>query len=106
MDPKDPNCEETGSESYLIVRGFKDCPYHADILEKFEETELKADEELEIYYRTSCPGGGRINHDENNKKIEIYGYSQGFGRCDHQITQGYMQEEFPDYEITWSNEGY
>ena len=75
INPKDSNNEKTGDESYLIVRGFMDCPYHADILDKFEQTELSTDDELSQSYRTNCPGGGRINHDEANKKIVIYGYS-------------------------------
>ena len=67
----------------MIVRGFSDCAYHADILDKFVQTELSEDQELAQNYTVECPGGGRIRHDEANKRIEIYGYSQGFGRCDH-----------------------
>ena len=37
IEPKDKDAEETGSDEYLIVRGWKDCPYHADVLDKFQE---------------------------------------------------------------------
>ena len=89
IEPKDKDCEETGSDKYLIVRGWRDCGYHADVLDKFQHEEL-TDDELEEYYTSDCPGGGRINHDPNAKKIVIYGYSQGFGRCDHSITCQYI----------------
>ena len=53
-----------------------------------------------------CPGGGRITHDPAAKTIFIYGYSQGYGRCDHDKTQAIIQESYPDYQVTWSNDGY
>ena len=36
IEPKDKNAEETGSDEYVIVRGWKDCGYHADVLDKFQ----------------------------------------------------------------------
>lgn len=33
----------------------------------------------------SCPGGGRIEHNQNGKKCFIYGYSKSFGRVEHSI---------------------
>ena len=101
-----PKNKDSGEQNHLIVRGWSDCGYHAQILDKFIKKELLKNQELAQKYTAECPGGGRIRHDEANKKIEIYGYSQGFGRCDHQITQGFIQQEYPDYEVTWSNEGY
>ena len=55
---------------------------------------------------SSCPGGGRITHDPENKQIVIFGYSQGFGRADHEVTHKFVQDAFPDYEVAWNNEGY
>ena len=55
---------------------------------------------------STCPGGGRIEHDEAQKKISVYGYSQGYGRADHTLTVKILEQEFPDYSITWTNEGY
>ena len=69
-----------------IVRGYLECDYHADILDKFNNEELGVDQELSQLWQADCPGGGRIQVDEVEKKLLIYGYSQGFGRCDHSLT--------------------
>jgi len=95
-----------GSDSYVIVRGSADCAFHADALAKFhielENQGLSQDIDAE------CPGGGRVNVNEANKSIQIYGYSQGFGRANHaqskEIIDGSGQYE--GYTVTWSNEGY
>ena len=94
-------CKMPDGSQQLVVRGWADCPYHADVLEKFDATENQSQQ-----CQLSCPGGGRIEHDVPAKKIKIFGYSQGFGRCDHAETQRIVQQDFPDYEVTWSNEGY
>lgn len=31
---------------------------------------------------------------------------QGFGRADHAVTTEKLRAEYPDYEITWADEGY
>jgi len=53
-------------------------------------------------------GGGRINLDEERRRIEIYGYSYGFGRADHLISKKVIEadEKYSDYDVTWSNDGY
>jgi phosphohistidine phosphatase len=61
-----------------------------------------------------CVGGGRVNIKDDKKTILVYGYSQGidifspvaFGLCDHSVSCEIIKEQFPDYEITWSNDGY
>ena len=93
----------------VIVRGWQDCGYHADILQRFRETEFAEDESLEELFTLSCPGGGRVDIDSDQKKFQIYGYSQGFGRCDHALSQAILEgpdSPFADHEVTWSNEGY
>ena len=100
-----PKGTNTETEPVTVVRGYLDCPYHADILAKFDEREL-SQEDLSSEWDSECPGGGRINVDSSAKTLLIYGYSQGFGRCDHSLTQSLIQEALPDYEVTWSNEGY
>ena len=62
-------------EPVIIVRGYLDCPYHADILAKFVDTELEADDELDQSWSADCPGGGRIDVNQAEKKLLIYGYS-------------------------------
>lgn len=72
---------EPGNE-YIIVRGWGDCVYHADILNKFRYREL-SENDLEDDFRAECPGGGRIEVNELAKTMLIYGYSQGYGRANH-----------------------
>ena len=60
------------------------------------------------YTNIQVLGGGRIFYDETKKRISIFGYSYGFGRADHFISQKIIEadERFQDYDITWSNDGY
>lgn len=55
---------------------------------------------------TECLGGGRINHQPAEKKILVYGYSQGFGKADHKITKELLDKAYPNYDVKWSDEGY
>lgn len=32
--------------------------------------------------------------------------SQGFGRANHAVTTEKLKVRYPDYEVTWDNEGY
>ena len=57
-------------QQHLLIRGWKDCNYHADILAKFNNTENPHGQ-----WQTECPGGGRIEHNDQEKKIVIFGYS-------------------------------
>lgn len=84
-----------------IVRGYKSCPYHVDILDKVTPSITK------FNCTASCVGGGRIRHDPEAKSIFIYGYSQGFGQADHTISHNLVKQKYTDYtDIQWSNEGY
>ena len=93
-------CDET-----IFIRGRKDCKYHKNIYNKFIQ-EVK-DAHLD---RTKCKvlGGGRIKKDEKNKKINIYGYSNRYGRAvnQHQTTKDILSKYYQNYDITWSNDGY
>ena len=65
------------NEAKQIVRGYEDCEYHADILDRVSAS-------LEPFgYTCTCPGGGRIR--KGDKEIFVYGYSVGFGRGDHDL---------------------
>ena len=91
--------------TYIFIRGRKDCKYHKYIFSKFlNEIETNhLDKNL-----CKCLGGGRIKKTIKNKKIKIYGYSKTFGRVknQHETTKNILQKYYPEYEITWSNEGY
>ncbi|KAF7696751.1 14 kDa phosphohistidine phosphatase [Silurus meridionalis] len=89
-------------ESYVdIVRGYAWAEYHADIYDK-----VSGELEREGGVDCECIGGGRIRHDSADKKIHVYGYSMGFGRANHATSTEKLQKRYPDYEITWANEGY
>ena len=89
----------------IYVRGRKDCKYHKNIYSKFNQ-EVK-DSHLDTK-KCKVLGGGRINKDEKNKKIFIYGYSNRYGRAvnQHQTTKDILSKYYPNYDITWSNDGY
>lgn len=82
----------------ILVRGYEECPYHSDIYDK-TVAELKCKEK-----DLKCLGGGRIKRED--KKIHVYGYSQGYGKADHTITVDLLKKAYSDSEITWSDEGY
>lgn len=51
-------------------------------------------------------GGGRISHDAEDKKIFIYGYSQSYGRADHELTAKLIKKTYPDYAISVTDDEY
>ncbi|KAM8934809.1 14 kDa phosphohistidine phosphatase [Pelodytes ibericus] len=91
-----------GSDEHkTIVRGYSWAEYHADIYDKVA-SELEKNKLCDC----QCLGGGRIRHSSKDKKIHIYGYSLGFGQAKHSVTMELIQAKYPDYEVTWSDEGY
>ena len=107
--PREVDIDPSGVFKYVLiqcddnflVRGFKWAEYHADI---YDEVEVELHQQGVNVCK--CVGGGRIDHDNNNKRIIVYGYSVGFGRADHATTVHLLLKEFPDYDITFSNDGY
>lgn len=95
-DPDDLSSEV----SKLLVRGYAWAKYHANIYDKIEE------EVRSIGLDAQCLGGGRIKHNPEKKALKVYGYSYGFGRADHTKTVEALKTKYPDYDITWTNEGY
>ena len=75
-----------GDKQRYLVRGYKWASYHADVFTHCEENELRPLKKQGAKISWSCPGGGRIVHDTKDKNIQIYGYSQSYGRPDHSIT--------------------
>ncbi|XP_049768940.1 sex-regulated protein janus-A-like isoform X1 [Schistocerca cancellata] len=95
--PEGPDGKEP---SKLVVRGYKRAGFHSDV---YDET---MDRVKGLGVDTECTGGGRIQHDPSAKVIKVYGYSQGFGKADHSKTVEILKTAYPDYNITWSDEGY
>ena len=93
------------NKNNIFIRGSKEFEYHKYIYKDF----LKEVENSGLD-KKSCKalGGGRINKNEKNKKIKIYGYSKTFGRVEgqHEKTKNILLKYYPDNEITWTNEGY
>ncbi|XP_023707966.1 14 kDa phosphohistidine phosphatase [Cryptotermes secundus] len=87
-------------EVKTIVRGFKWGEYHGNIYDKTME------EVQSLGLDSECVGGGRIKHDAAAKKIHVYGYSQGFGKADHEVAVGLLKKKYTDYSISCSDEGY
>uniref|UniRef100_A0A6I8N0Y1 14 kDa phosphohistidine phosphatase n=1 Tax=Ornithorhynchus anatinus TaxID=9258 RepID=A0A6I8N0Y1_ORNAN len=83
-----------------VVRGYGWADYHADIYDKV------AGEIQKQGYDCECLGGGRISHQSREKKIHVYGYSMGFGRAQHSIATEKIRAKYPDYEVTWADDGY
>ncbi|XP_075991912.1 14 kDa phosphohistidine phosphatase-like [Anticarsia gemmatalis] len=91
-DTKHPNVEPV-----TIIRGIQ-LSYHSDIYDVVQEKLQPLD----------CEpiGGGRISHDPENKKIFIYGYSQSYGRADHELTAKLIKKAYPDYSISITDDEY
>ncbi|XP_020936880.1 14 kDa phosphohistidine phosphatase [Phacochoerus africanus] len=87
-------------ESKEIVRGYKWAEYHADIYDKVSGEMQKKGIDCE------CLGGGRISHQSQDKKIHVYGYSMGYGRAQHSISTEKIKARYPDYSVTWADDGY
>ncbi|XP_059058400.1 14 kDa phosphohistidine phosphatase-like [Achroia grisella] len=90
--------KQSEDDFVYIVRGYYRCNYHSDVYDEVQEKLHPLDCET--------VGGGRISHEPSIKKIHIYGYSQGYGKADHEITAKLIKAAFPDYKITISDEGY
>ena len=46
--------------------------------------------------------------DNENKIVEIFGFSYGFGKADHEISKAEVDKDsrYSDYKVMWSDEGY
>ncbi|CAD5206121.1 unnamed protein product [Bursaphelenchus okinawaensis] len=91
--------DPSSKKNKVIVRGYGDCGFHGDILDKVESNQIQG-------LSADCLGGGRIKHDADGKSIKVYGYSQGYGQADHKIAVDMLKQKYPDYDVTSSNDGY
>ncbi|XP_011302384.1 14 kDa phosphohistidine phosphatase isoform X2 [Fopius arisanus] len=94
--------DDNNKQSKPIVRGYARCQWHADIYDEIGNELAKYRPGVD----TECVGGGRINHNAEEKIIKVYGYSQGFGKADHEVSVRLLKKMYPDYDITCSDEGY
>ena len=95
---------QLGDDSYL-VRGREGATYHADAA----RPTIDLLESMDIDYNVL--GGGRIRRDDEKKTILVYGHSIGFPwdketGFQHDVSVRLIKKAYPDYEVTYSNEGY
>ena len=77
--------------------------YHANAAEPFVDRLEGAG-----YRDIRVTGGGRINYQPDERIINIFGYSYGFGLADHKLSKKVVEEDgrWVGYAVDWSNEGY
>ncbi|VDM57438.1 unnamed protein product, partial [Angiostrongylus costaricensis] len=61
--------DKSNNDEKYIVRGYYKCNFHADILKV-------ARHEAGSSFKLNCVGGGRIKHENDERRILVYGYSQ------------------------------
>ncbi|XP_039983598.1 14 kDa phosphohistidine phosphatase [Xiphias gladius] len=81
-----------------VVRGTKSAEYHNHIFEKVSPTMEALGMECE------CLGGGKIEHNSQEKKLRVFGESTAFGKADHSVSVEKLKSSFSNYEITWSDD--
>lgn len=91
---------DTEDNSKHVVRGDKNCEFHEDVWNKLKKP-LR-----EYNLRGKCVGGGRIEHDPDEKTLKVYGHSYQYGKANHELTVEILKKKYPDYTITWSDDGY
>ncbi|CAB1440283.1 unnamed protein product [Pleuronectes platessa] len=82
-----------------IVRGTKSAEYHNHIFEKVNPA-MEA-----LGMECKCLGGGKIEHNSQEKKLRVFGESTAFGKADHSVSAEKLKSAFSSYEITCSKSG-
>ena len=98
------SAKEPGStESSWFVISVQGASYHRNVAEPMIQV-LKTSGYRDI----NVTGGGRINFDNANKQISIFGFSYGFGAASHELSRKVIMEDqrYKEYDVTWSNDGY
>ncbi|KAJ7338413.1 hypothetical protein JRQ81_012027 [Phrynocephalus forsythii] len=90
---------QRGPDEYRnIVRGTAAAEFHHHIFEKLNPEMEK------LGFTCKCLGGGKIEHNNKDKKIRVFGLSTGYGKADHSMTVEILKKTYKDYEITWSDD--
>ncbi|KAB0392263.1 hypothetical protein E2I00_006831 [Balaenoptera physalus] len=96
----DPDAQRRAVRTDLGTHAASESRASADIYDKVSAEMQKKG------YDCECLGGGRISHQSQDKKIHVYGYSMGYGRAQHSISTEKIKARYPDYEVTWADDGY
>lgn len=85
-----------------VVRSYEGLKFHAQMYEKAMQ-ELRT-----MGVAGKVVGGGRIAMDPAQRSIHIYGYSKTFGRAEgcNEASSLIIQKSYPDWKVTWSDDGY
>ncbi|XP_053702531.1 14 kDa phosphohistidine phosphatase [Synchiropus splendidus] len=81
-----------------IVRGTKSAQYHNHIFEKVQPA-MEA-----LGMECQCLGGGKIEHNSQEKKLRVFGESTGFGKADHSVSAEKLKAAYCDYDVTCSED--
>ncbi|XP_029473960.1 14 kDa phosphohistidine phosphatase-like [Rhinatrema bivittatum] len=87
-----------GEEQRDVVRGTRSAEYHNHIFEKLNPEMEK------LGIACKCLGGGKIEHNNKDKKIRVFGESTGYGKADHSVAVEKLKNVYTGYEITWSDD--
>ena len=92
-----------GTTRRHLLRSKEGIEFHADVYSRALQLELEPRGLSGLVL-----GGGRLVHDPQHKKLEVYGYSKTFGRCAwcNEHVAAMLRKHYPSYSVTWSNEGY
>lgn len=91
-----------GGDSKRIVRSYAGLSYHPENYDR--AMRILAPQGI----RGSVVGGGRILYEPTKQEVKVYGYSKSFGRapgCNERSAE-LIREAFPDYDVTWTDDGY
>lgn len=84
----------SNKESKLVIRAYRNCWFHRDVLSAFVG-ELTPND-----FQVECIGGGLIDVDFEKKYIRIFGRSSQFGQePDRKQTALMLQEAFPEFKV-------
>eukprot|EP00747_Dinoflagellata_sp_TGD_P169725 gnl/TRDRNA2_/TRDRNA2_199482_c0_seq1.p1 gnl/TRDRNA2_/TRDRNA2_199482_c0~~gnl/TRDRNA2_/TRDRNA2_199482_c0_seq1.p1 ORF type:complete len:240 (-),score=17.96 gnl/TRDRNA2_/TRDRNA2_199482_c0_seq1:51-770(-) len=90
-------------ESRHVVCGTAGAKYHKDVAGPRVQDLMAAGFGVRVL------GGGRMRHEPERQRIEIYGFSFGFpwvSGAGHHISAEECRRKFTEYEITFSDDGY
>ena len=85
-----------------LVRGVLGAPYHKDAATPTVIPLQDAGCQVDIL------GGGRIRHDPDAARIEVFGFSYGFGQANHECTRRLILEDprYGGYTVEITDESY
>ena len=123
-------CIAAGAHKYVLISAVEPSSYHSEsqpttTIDTIETTFFVTSKSLASYHRNVAEpfvnrlvangykdirvtGGGRILLNPEDKNIEVYGHSYGFGLADHAKSKEVIlaDERYKDYSVSWSNQGY